>query len=46
MIVLGIKLRHDQVLHAFKQIYNQSRIVERHGYQTPPAVRAAQSRRS
>jgi putative transposase len=24
MIVLGMKLRHDQVLHAFKQIYNQS----------------------
>jgi putative transposase len=29
-------------LHAFKDSYNQSWIVERHGYQTPAAVRAAQ----
>jgi putative transposase len=29
-------------LHAFKQTYDQSSIVERHGYQTPAAVRATQ----
>ena len=29
-------------LHAFKDIYNRTWIVERHGYQTPAAVRAAQ----
>ena len=29
-------------LHAFQTIYNQTWIVERHGYQTPAAVRAAQ----
>lgn len=29
-------------LHAFKDTYNQTWIVERHGYQTPAAVRAAQ----
>jgi putative transposase len=29
-------------LHAFKDSYNQTWIVERHGYQTPAAVRAAQ----
>jgi len=29
-------------LHAFKQTYNHTWIVERHGYQTPAAVRAAQ----
>ena len=29
-------------LHAFKDSYNQSWIVERHGYQTPAAVRTAQ----
>lgn len=29
-------------LHAFKATYNQTWIVERHGYQTPAAVRAAQ----
>jgi transposase InsO family protein len=29
-------------LHAFKDTYNRSWIVERHGYQTPAAVRAAQ----
>ena len=29
-------------LHAFKDTYNQAWIVERHGYQTPAAVRAAQ----
>jgi putative transposase len=29
-------------LHAFKDRYNQAWIVERHGYQTPAAVRAAQ----
>ena len=28
-------------LHRFKQTYNQTWIVERHGYQTPAAVRAA-----
>ena len=28
-------------LHAFKDTYNQTWIVERHGYQTPAAVRAA-----
>ena len=27
--------------HAFKDSYNQTWIVERHGYQTPAAVRAA-----
>jgi putative transposase len=31
-----------QALHAFKDTYNRSWIVERHGYQTPAAVRAAQ----
>jgi putative transposase len=31
-----------QALHAFKDIYNRTWIVERHGYQTPAAVRAAQ----
>lgn len=29
-------------LHAFKHTYNRTWIVERHGYQTPAAVRAAQ----
>ena len=29
-------------LHAFKQTYNHTWIVERHDYQTPAAVRAAQ----
>jgi putative transposase len=29
-------------LHAFKDTYNRTWIVERHGYQTPAAVRAAQ----
>jgi putative transposase len=29
-------------LHAFKDAYNRTWIVERHGYQTPTAVRAAQ----
>jgi putative transposase len=29
-------------LHAFKNSYNRTWIVERHGYQTPAAVRAAQ----
>ena len=29
-------------LHAFKETYNQTWIVERHGYQTPAQVRAAQ----
>jgi transposase InsO family protein len=29
-------------LHTFRQTYNQTWIVERHGYQTPAAVRAAQ----
>jgi putative transposase len=29
-------------LHAFKDTYNHTWIVERHGYQTPAAVRAAQ----
>jgi transposase InsO family protein len=29
-------------LHVFKDTYNQTWIVERHGYQTPAAVRAAQ----
>jgi putative transposase len=29
-------------LHTFKDTYNQTWIVERHGYQTPAAVRAAQ----
>jgi putative transposase len=35
-------------LHAFKDTYNQTWIVERHGYQTPAAVRSEQrsSRRS
>ena len=33
-------------LHAFKDSYNRTWIVERHGYQTPAAVRAAQLRRS
>jgi putative transposase len=30
-----------QALHAFKETYNHTWIVERHGYQTPAAVRAA-----
>jgi len=29
-------------LHAFKDTYNRTWIIERHGYQTPAAVRAAQ----
>ena len=29
-------------LHAFKDTYNHAWIVERHGYQTPAGVRAAQ----
>jgi putative transposase len=29
-------------LHAFKDSYNRTWIVERHGYQTPAAIRAAQ----
>jgi putative transposase len=29
-------------LHAFRTTYNQTWIVQRHGYQTPAAVRAAQ----
>ena len=29
-------------LHAFQATYNQTWIIERHGYQTPAAVRAAQ----
>ena len=32
-----------QALHAFRDIYNWTWIVERHGYQTPAAVRAAQT---
>ena len=32
-----------QALHAFKDTYNRTWIVERHGYQTPAAVRAAQA---
>jgi putative transposase len=31
-----------QALHAFKDTYNRTWIIERHGYQTPAAVRAAQ----
>jgi putative transposase len=31
-----------QALHAFKDTYNRTWIVERHGYRTPAAVRAAQ----
>ena len=31
-----------EALHAFKETYNRTWIVERHGYQTPAAVRAAQ----
>jgi putative transposase len=31
-----------QALHRFKGTYNRTWIVERHGYQTPAAVRAAQ----
>jgi transposase InsO family protein len=31
-----------QALHRFKETYNHTWIVERHGYQTPAAVRAAQ----
>jgi putative transposase len=31
-----------QALHAFKDTYNRTWIVERHAYQTPAAVRAAQ----
>ena len=31
-----------RALHAFRATYNQTWIVERHGYQTPAAVRAAQ----
>ena len=33
-----------QALLAFKETYNHAWIVERHGYQTPAAVRAAQTR--
>jgi putative transposase len=29
-------------LHRFKETYNRTWIVERHGYQTPAAIRAAQ----
>ena len=29
-------------LHAFKQTYNQTWIIERHGYKTPAHVRADQ----
>jgi putative transposase len=29
-------------LHRFKETYNQTWIIERHGYQTPAAIRAAQ----
>jgi transposase InsO family protein len=32
-----------QALQAFKQLYNQSWIIERHGYKTPAQVRAEQS---
>jgi putative transposase len=32
----------SQALHRFKETYNQTWIVQRHGYQTPAAVRAAQ----
>jgi putative transposase len=32
-----------QALHAFKDTYNRTWIVERHGYHTPAAVRAAQT---
>jgi putative transposase len=32
-----------QALHAFKDTYNRTWIVERHGYRTPAAVRAAQA---
>jgi len=31
-----------QALHAFKDTSNRTWILERHGYQTPAAVRAAQ----
>jgi hypothetical protein len=31
-----------RALHRCKETYNQTWIVERHGYQTPAAVRAAQ----
>ena len=31
-----------QALHSFKDTYNRTWIVERHGYQTPAAVRATQ----
>ena len=31
-----------QALQAFKETYNRTWIVERHGYRTPAAVRAAQ----
>lgn len=31
-----------QALHDFKETYNQTWIIERHGYQTPAQVRAAQ----
>jgi transposase InsO family protein len=31
-----------QALHVFQDTYNRTWIVERHGYQTPAAVRAAQ----
>jgi putative transposase len=31
-----------QALHAFKDTYNRTWIVERHGYQTPAGVRPAQ----
>jgi hypothetical protein len=33
-------------LHRFKETYNQTWIVERHGYQTPAAIRAAHLARS
>ena len=29
-------------LHWFKETYNETWIIERHGYQTPAAIRAAQ----
>jgi putative transposase len=31
-----------RALHRFKETYNQTWIIERHGYQTPAAIRAAQ----
>jgi hypothetical protein len=30
-------------LQAFKQLYNQSWIIERHGYKTPAQIRAEQN---